>query len=398
MRVAYFAAEYQSFTGSQKSLLYTIHAWKQQGGEAIALLPGEGTCAQAFRQYGIPTVILHAPSSLHLFQRRLLRLPSWKKVVIWTKEVLPYSWKISRFLTKAGCQLLHCNSTRSILIAGWIPRWRRVPLVLHIRGKQVEKGILWRLAQYLANHIVVVANHLKAEITPSYQPKVRLLYNAIVPEEVERLSIMPEGILILPQDERPLVVSLASLIPGKGIHHLIHAAAIVNHEQPTLFAVAGREVDQAYSTYVRELAQKLCPGSFSFTGWLANPYPLLRRAKVAALATISVPEAVPTDNPNMMPVGEGMPRFVLEAMALGKPVVATSVDGCDEAITDGETGFLVPPADLEAMAKAIEAFLKNPELAKQMGERGRQRVEEHFSMERHRRVLAEIYSELLRGG
>lgn len=397
MRIAYFVAEYQSFAGSQKSLLYTIRAWKQQGGEAVVFLPGEGKCAQVFRQHGIPTVVLHAPPSLHLFQRRLLILPSWKKAVIWMKEILPYSWKINRFLTKARCQLLHCNSTRSILIAGWIPHWQRVPIVLHIHGKQVEKGMLWRLAQQLANCIVVVANHLKAEINPHHQSKVRVLYNAIIPEEVERLSIMPEDGLTL-QDERPLVVSLASLIPGKGIHHLIHAAAIVNHKQPTLFAVAGREADQAYSTYVRELAQKLCPRSFFFTGWLANPYPLLRRAQIAALATISVPEPVPTDNPNMMPVGEGMPLFILEAMSLGKPVVATSVNGCNEAIADGEIGFLVPPANPEAMAKAIESLLKNPELAKQMGKRGRQRVEEHFSIERHQRVLAEIYSELLRGG
>ena len=398
MRIAYFVAEYQSFTGSQKSLFYTIRAWQQQGGEVIVLLPGEGTCAQVFRRHGIPTVILHAPPSLHLFQRRLLRLPSWKKAVIWIKEVLPYSWQISRFLTKAGCQLLHCNSTRSILIAGWIPRWRRVPLVLHIHGKQVEKGMLWRLAQQLADSIIVVANHLKAEINPPYQPKVRLLYYAIVPEEVERLSIMTEDGSTLPQDERPLVVSLASLVPRKGIHHLIHAAAILNREQPTLFAVAGRDADQAYSTYVRELAERLCPESFLFTDWLTNPYPLLRRAQVAALATISVPETVPTDNPAMMPVGEGLPRFILEAMALSKPIVATTVEGCDEAIIDGETGFLVPPANPAAMAEAIEELLKNPELAKQMGERGRQRVEKHFSMERHCQVLAEIYGELLRGG
>jgi glycosyltransferase involved in cell wall biosynthesis len=398
MKIAYFIAEYQSFTGSQKSLFYTVRAWQQQGGEVVVFLPGEGTCAQVFRQHGISTVIFHAPPSLHLFQRRLLRLPSWKRAVIWIKEVLPYSWQISRLLTQAGCQLLHCNSTRSILIAGWIPRWRRVPLVLHIRGKQVEKGILWRLAQHLANRIVIVADHLRAEINPAYRSKVRLLYNAIVPEEVERLSIMLEGELTFPQDERSLVVSLASMVPGKGIHHLIHTAAIVNRKQPALFAVAGREADQAYSIYVRELAGKLCRDSFFFMGWLTNPYPLLRRAQVAALATISIPEAVPTDNPTMIPTGEGVPRFLLEAMALGKPIVATAVDGCDEAVTDGETGFLVPPANPAAMAEAIETLLKNPELAKQMGERGRQRVEKHFSMERHRRALAEIYGELLRGG
>ncbi|MCS7192025.1 MAG: glycosyltransferase family 4 protein [Armatimonadetes bacterium] len=253
------------------------------------------------------------------------------------------------------------------------------------------------MAQTLANKIILVAKHLTTEVNPKHHHKMRLLYNAIETSEIEALSQVKIDLSVLPKDN-PLVVSLASLLPRKGIHHLVRAAAILSNSLEATFVVAGGEVDKTYSNFVRKLIHDLCPDHFFILPWLPNPYPLLQRAVVAALATVDKPEQVPTDNPDAMPVGEGLPRFILEAMALKKPVVATRVDGCDEAIVDGETGFLVTPANPEAMAEAIRRLLRNPELAKEMGERARQRVEENFSMEKHQKVLAEIYGELLRGG
>lgn len=396
-KVAYFIAEYQTFTGSQKSLLHTIRAWQQEGGEALVILPGEGRCAQIFRENRIPTIVCDAPPSLHIFQRRLLGLPVWRKFFIWLKEVLPYSWQVWKILKKEKCLLLHCNSTRSILMSAWFLCSFNIPRLLHVRGKQVEKGLLWKMAQTLANKIILVAKHLTTEVNPKHHHKMRLLYNAIETSEIEALSQVKIDLSVLPKDN-PLVVSLASLLPRKGIHHLVRAAAILSNSLEATFVVAGGEVDKTYSNFVRKLIHDLCPDHFFILPWLPNPYPLLQRAVVAALATVDKPEQVPTDNPDAMPVGEGLPRFILEAMALKKPVVATRVDGCDEAIVDGETGFLVTPANPEAMAEAIRRLLRNPELAKEMGERARQRVEENFSMEKHQKVLAEIYGELLRGG
>jgi len=75
---------------------------------------------------------------------------------------------------------------------------------------------------------------------------------------------------------------------------------------------------------------------------------------------------------------EGMPVVLLEAMAMAKPVVATRVRGCREAVVDGETGILVPPRDVTALADAIVRLLLDNELARRMGAAGRKRVEEHF--------------------
>lgn len=394
MKVAFFIAEYRSFAGSQRGLLDTIQAWRQEGGEAIALFPGEGLCSQMYRQKGIPTLILPAPPSLHRFQRQLLRLPTAQKLRIWLTEILPYSWRVGRVLREQGCRLLHVNSSRGNLISSWIPRWMGFPIVFHLHGKQVVRGLLWDLAQRLAHRIVLVAHHLKSEVSPSYYTKIRILYNAVSPSEIEQLSLASLDSLSLPQDSRPLIVSFASLVPGKGVHHLVRAASLVVKEYPALFVVAGGTPDVKYSEYVKKLAQDLCPHHFLFTGYLTNPYPLLRQAQVIVLPTIMVPEEVPTDNPIAVPVGEGLPRSFLEAMAIGKPIVGTRIEGASEAL--GEAGYLVPPADPEAMASAILEVLKSPSLREQMGQKGRQRVQELFSLERHRKMLSDIYAELLK--
>jgi len=395
VKVAYFVAEYRTFAGSQKSLLYTMRAWKQQGGEVLALLPGEGLCAEMYRQHNIPTFVLPAPPSLHLFQRRLLNLSPWRRLCVWLSEVLPYSYHIAKFLQKEKCSILHCNSTRSVLIAGWLPRWQDIPILLHVRGKQIDKGLLWSMAQWLAARILLVANHLRKEVSHPFQAKTRILYNAIIPEEINFLSLNHINEFPI-SAQLPKVITFSSIIPGKGIHHLIQAASLVQRNFPSLFIVAGAESDKAYATYVRRLAQELCGRLFVFTGWLANPYPLLRQSDVAVIATIDGAENVPTDNPKATPLGEGLPRFLLEAMALNKPVVATKIEGNDEIVVDGETGYLVPPADPQALAEAILRLLKDPSLRHQMGQKGRERVQMLFSLDRHQAKLAQIYAEVVR--
>ncbi|HJZ60485.1 MAG TPA: glycosyltransferase family 4 protein [Gemmataceae bacterium] len=85
----------------------------------------------------------------------------------------------------------------------------------------------------------------------------------------------------------------------------------------------------------------------------------------------------------------GVANVYLEAMACGRPVVASTAGGAPEAVTDGETGLLVPPDDVAAVVRAIDRLLADPALGRRMGEAGRRRVEEYFAMDRYiDRVLA----------
>lgn len=76
---------------------------------------------------------------------------------------------------------------------------------------------------------------------------------------------------------------------------------------------------------------------------------------------------------------EGLPKSALEAMAAGKPLIATDIPGCREAVVDGQTGILVPPRDPPALAHAIKTLIDDPALRARYGAAGRRRVEENFS-------------------
>lgn len=92
---------------------------------------------------------------------------------------------------------------------------------------------------------------------------------------------------------------------------------------------------------------------------------------------------------------EGMPRTILEAMAAGKPVVATNIRGCREEVVDEVTGLLVPVCDPEALAEAILRLLRDEELARRIGEAGRKRVQEEFDEADVLRRQVDAYQKLL---
>lgn len=88
---------------------------------------------------------------------------------------------------------------------------------------------------------------------------------------------------------------------------------------------------------------------------------------------------------------EGLPYFLLESMALRKPVVASRVSGCEDVVRDGETGFLVKPGDPQDMAEAILRLLRDPVLARRLGDAGRKRVEQEFEVSAWVRKIESAY-------
>ena len=93
----------------------------------------------------------------------------------------------------------------------------------------------------------------------------------------------------------------------------------------------------------------------------------------------------------MSSVTEGLGTSIIDAMACGKPVVATSVGGIPELVVNGETGFLVAPRDHEGMARALTALLKDESLRRRMGEAGRTRARVDFSAERMVQDTLRVY-------
>jgi glycosyltransferase involved in cell wall biosynthesis len=95
-------------------------------------------------------------------------------------------------------------------------------------------------------------------------------------------------------------------------------------------------------------------------------------------------------------IWEGMPNAALEAMAVGLPVVATAAGGTPEVVVDGVTGLLVPPRDPDALARAVARLLRDSDLRRTMGQAGRVRAKQRFSIEETVRRTEELYTTLLK--
>ena len=146
--------------------------------------------------------------------------------------------------------------------------------------------------------------------------------------------------------QAPIVGNVAALVPHKGQRHLIEAAALVLPQVPDArFVIAGEgELRPALERQIKE-------------------HHLEKHVLLAGFRpdVLSVHKAF--DIFVMSSVTEGLGTSLLDAMACGKPIVATTAGGIPEVVVDGETGFLVPPRDHEAMAAAIVRLLKDERAA-----------------------------------
>lgn len=130
----------------------------------------------------------------------------------------------------------------------------------------------------------------------------------------------------------------------------------------------------------RDLAESLeVADKISFLGDRRDVADLLARSQIFVLSTHY----------------EGLPISILEAMRSGLPVVATSVSGIPEEVIHGETGLLVPPGDEQALASALETLIDSPELRQRMGEAGRQKFLQEFTIERMISQIESVYKQIL---
>lgn len=174
----------------------------------------------------------------------------------------------------------------------------------------------------------------------------------------------------------PIVCAAATLAERKGIRYLIEAAALLKGKRtPVHLLIAG---DGEQRAELDQLARDLGVAA-SFLGF----YPDMP----AVLASIDV---------FVMPsLSEGLGVAVLEAMAAGKPVVASAVGGLKESVLDGATGFSIPSADSQALADAIGRLISNPALCAQFGSAGRARARANYSLEYMARGNETLYYELV---
>lgn len=239
-----------------------------------------------------------------------------------------------------------------------------------------------RLLSPLSDAVIAVSQEDRrklVEVEGLPAEKVRLIYNGIdfgrvdggLPREVSRASM---GI----QDHEMLLVAVGKLQEQKGYPVLLEATAIAVRRAPSLkLVIAGEGPLQAeLAMLARQLgiADRVC-----FLGFVSDIASLLKAADVFAMASYF----------------EGHPVALLEAMAAGRAVVATSVGGIPEMVRQGETGVLVPPSDPHALASAIAQTASDPSLRVRLGACAAQDVRQRFSIQAAVAQYVALYEELL---
>ncbi len=200
---------------------------------------------------------------------------------------------------------------------------------------------------------------------------------AVVPNSVDLRRLGPART----GPGRPgLVLTVARLVEKKGLRDLVEACALLEREAIALqLEVVG---GGPLRGELRAAAERLGVNA-RFLGPLPQEH-VLARYRQASVYCLPCVVAESGDR-------DGLPTSVLEAMALGVPVVTTAVSGLPEAVIDGETGLLVPQHDPEALAAAIRRLLTDGELAARLAARARSHVEERFALERSAARLRALF-------
>lgn len=166
--------------------------------------------------------------------------------------------------------------------------------------------------------------------------------------------------------DRIVVIMMSRLTEEKGVREYVEAAKILQrHSKVFHFLLAGGFESAGHGGISRREIEEVSD-CVHYLGSVSNPLQLLYACDIAVLPTR---------------YREGIPRSLLEAMAVGLPVVTTDMPGCRDAVRDGENGYLIPPSNPFALADAIRKLAGDgEEKRKIMGEKGRQRVEKNMTL------------------
>lgn len=250
---------------------------------------------------------------------------------------------------------------------------RRHPILARL-----ERRLHGRMSALVGNSDAIVGELRREGASPE---RVHLIRNGVdLRAFAAPRSPLPARIELGLSESALVFVTVANLIPYKGHAELLAALGQVKDRLPPGWCLLAAGRDEGIGPALRQRATML--GLSPNVRWLGSRDDVPRLLAAADLALLCSHE-------------EGFPNAILEAMAAGLPVIATRVGGSAEAVVDGLTGLLVPPNDVDRLAEAITVLAGDPARRAAMGEAGRRRAEDEFSLDRCVEGYHALYATLL---
>ena len=363
----------ESIGGAEQDLLVLLRHLDRTQWLPVVACPPQGEFRARVEALGIPVFPI--------------TFPAWRKVASCLSRYLAVR-KLSAALKRLRPELIHVNDL------WWVPQTLRavrrlserrpMPVIAHVRQHlQPSKARLYELDR--VDHILAVSQRIQDVLQRGgvLSERVSTLYSGV---DVAAGASQTDGADIrirhgIPSDAFVLG-TVANLLPIKGLETMIEALPSVRKKVPTAHYVI---VGGGSEAYLRELLHLCKDRAVSdvvhFVGFQHPPW--------GYLASMDLYVQPSRD--------EALGIAAIEAMAMGKPVVAARVGGLPEVVIDGSTGVLFPPGDASALSQAVVALFQDPAIRLAMGRAGRERAREVFDLEKTMSRLEGIYQRALAG-
>ena len=300
-----------------------------------------------------------------------------------TLAVFPKAVFIAEQLRREGVRHIHAHyathpATMALIVATLSPI--TFSFTVHAHDIQIDRSLLrWKLRE--ARFIRSISDFNRRFLEKLYPReaagKIDVIHVGIEPEKYKTTSPAEAG--------APLILCVAAHKPYKGLPVLIEACRILrdSHVKFRCEVIGQGPMRDALQ---KMIAEKGAGDVIALVG----PKPQDEVARKMAEAAFFVLPSIIADDGQM----EGIPVSLMEAMASSRAVISTSISGIPELVEDGVNGLLVPPADAQALARAMRSLLESPDRARAMGERGRRKVRAEFELgETVSRLIARLERE-----
>jgi glycosyltransferase involved in cell wall biosynthesis len=294
--------------------------------------------------------------------------------------------QLRRIVEGEDYQLLHAHTPRSLVIARQVSAKTGIPLVYHVHspvGRDTMRGWKNRINRWIETRslrgvarMICVSQSIGRymESLGHQREKIAVVPNGVPPSSLQKTRGA--------SSDRWTIGTVALFRPRKGIEVLLDAMAILKQRrfEPRLLAVGPFETTE-YESEVRQRAATLAiEDAITWTGYCSEVNAHLLDMDLFVLPSLC---------------GEGLPMVVLEAMAVGLPVIASRVEGTPEAVRDGIDGLMTEPGSAADLADKLASVIEGKVDWKTLSRSARQRQREYFSDRSMARGVASVYDQIL---
>lgn len=378
-KILFFSA-YPGFSGSHKMALQIAKGCQCAGHQVLLAAPGPMEFLDRAEAEGMEATVLSVHPDLLKFGKVLLNASTPRKFWFLLTRILPCNWRARKLLRLEKVDIVYAAQERAVVMVGLGAKLAGVDLLWHLQsGLKAGSGMIHRMSRVLSTRIVCVSKAVEETAREAFgadtKASLKVIHNGI--PDIEMHAAQGEIA------NNPFRILFAgTLVPDKGVHHLIDAVAeIVRETDHSLkVAIAGTSPDDRYLTYLRSrIADGGLEGVVDLLGFRDDIPALIENSDVVICPSLEQECLITEHGEWDVDWKEGFCLVALEAMRSGKPAIVSDSYGLKEVVKDGETGLRVRPGDRHALQEAIKVLIGKPEMAATFGRNGRKRFKAQFS-------------------